>query len=201
MPPEDRAYIVSYLGGTQYWWLPGTHGGGLHQVGSAGFCWTCLQPDYSLDQEQRGLVRHPVTPEEQRERSFRCFVCGAGMNKGAEEPHKDVDHTVIWGEETHPRCADCGKGYQVATPEGIDYVPHHRNCPAINAHPDVTEEEIRAWVMAHPCPEGEKGRPAWLDSYLAWRKYPRPCPDCGKGCWTEGTEYSPHDSACPAGVS
>lgn len=135
LPEQERIYIVSYCGASPFWWLPGTHGGGMHQIGSAGFCWTCLQPDrdFATAEDYRGLIRHPVTPEEvlRGERAYRCFVCGAGQNKGALEPHKDVDHTVIWGEEYRPRCKDCGRAYQYATPEGIDYEPHAPNCPAM----------------------------------------------------------------------
>jgi hypothetical protein len=34
-------YIVSYCGAEPYWWLPGTHGGGMHQMSSLGWCHTC----------------------------------------------------------------------------------------------------------------------------------------------------------------
>jgi hypothetical protein len=34
-------YLVTYCGASPYWWLPGTHGGGMHQVGSHGWCHDC----------------------------------------------------------------------------------------------------------------------------------------------------------------
>lgn len=54
------------------------------------------------------------------------------MTEGRDE-HLNVDHTVIWGEETHPRCETCGGGYQTATPDGIGYEPHRDRCPVIAA--------------------------------------------------------------------
>lgn len=29
---QDGAYLVTCCGGSPYWWLPGTHGGGMHQI-------------------------------------------------------------------------------------------------------------------------------------------------------------------------
>jgi hypothetical protein len=126
---REESYIVTSCGGSQHW----SDEGSLHQVGSAGFCWTCLHPDYDLDQERHGLIRHPVTPAEIGQPGYKCFVCGV-TGKDPDHGHADIDHTVIWGEETHPRCTECGQGYQTATPEGIGYVSHAANCRAI--HPE-----------------------------------------------------------------
>jgi hypothetical protein len=37
----DDTYVVSYCGASPYWWLPGTHGGGMHQISSRGWCHDC----------------------------------------------------------------------------------------------------------------------------------------------------------------
>lgn len=123
---REESYVVTSCGGSQYW----SDNGSLHQIGSAGFCWTCLHPDRDLDQERHGLIRHPVNFAEIGQPGYVCFVCHVpGMDP--DHGHEDIDHTVIWGEETHPRCELCGLAYQTATPEGIGYVSHERNCPAI----------------------------------------------------------------------
>jgi hypothetical protein len=46
-------YIVTCCGGSDYW--QETPQGQLHQIGSDGWCWHCFRED-------RGFVRHPVTP-------------------------------------------------------------------------------------------------------------------------------------------
>jgi hypothetical protein len=46
----DR-YLVSYCGASPYWWPPGEHGGGMHQIGSHGWCHECHKAD-------RGYVHH-----------------------------------------------------------------------------------------------------------------------------------------------
>ncbi len=125
---REEVYVVTSCGGSQHWREDAA--GPLHQIGSAGFCWTCLQPDADLDQERHGLIRHPATPAELGQPGYRCFVCGVTGNN-PDHGHKDIDHTIIWGEEAHPRCERCGLAYQTATPEGIGYVPHDRNCPSI----------------------------------------------------------------------
>lgn len=126
---REESYIVDSCGGSQYW--NDQHDDlSSHQVGSAGFCWTCLSPDYDLDQVPHGLIRHPVTPAEIGAPAYRCFVCGVAGDD-PDSGHEDVDHTVIWGEELHPRCEACGTGYQIATPQGIGYVAHADNCRAL----------------------------------------------------------------------
>lgn len=47
----DGVYLVTYCGGSPYWWLPGTHGGGMHQIGSRGWCHDCRR-------EGLGFVHH-----------------------------------------------------------------------------------------------------------------------------------------------
>ena len=42
---EDGRYLVTYCAGSPYWWLPGTHGGGMHQIGSHGWCHDCHSCD------------------------------------------------------------------------------------------------------------------------------------------------------------
>lgn len=46
----DR-YLVTYCGGGPCWWLPGTHGGGMHQISSGGWCHDCFR-------EGAGHVHH-----------------------------------------------------------------------------------------------------------------------------------------------
>jgi len=125
---REESYIVSTCGGSQYW----QDDDDLHQIGSAGFCWTCLHPDRDLDQERHGLIRHPVTPGEIDQPDYRCFVCGV-EGGDPDRGHEDVDHTVIWGEEHQPRCEECELAYQTATPEGIGYVSHHPACPVVTS--------------------------------------------------------------------
>lgn len=126
---REQSYVVTSCGGSQYWQDDGD--GGLHQIGSAGFCWTCLHPDCDLGQERHGLIRHPVTPGELGQPGYKCFACGVtGSDPGC--GHEDVNHTVIWGEETHPRCTECGGGYQTATQAGIGYVEHAESCPVLH---------------------------------------------------------------------
>ncbi|MEU4410717.1 hypothetical protein AB0F88_39955 [Streptosporangium sp. NPDC023963] len=48
---SNDTYMVTYCGGSPYWWLPGTHGGGMHQISSRGWCWDCLKQD-------NGYVHH-----------------------------------------------------------------------------------------------------------------------------------------------
>lgn len=38
---DSGRYLVSYCGASPYWWIPGTHGGGMHQVSSHGWCHDC----------------------------------------------------------------------------------------------------------------------------------------------------------------
>jgi hypothetical protein len=38
---DGGRYLVTYCGASPYWWLPGEHGGGMHQVGSHGWCHDC----------------------------------------------------------------------------------------------------------------------------------------------------------------
>jgi hypothetical protein len=38
---ENGRYVVTYCGGSPYWWLPGTDGREMHQVGSHGWCHDC----------------------------------------------------------------------------------------------------------------------------------------------------------------
>jgi hypothetical protein len=115
--------------------------GHLHQVGSGGFCWDCLQPDPDLGLSQRGLVRHPVTPEEIGNPAYSCFVCKVDMTV-PNMMHELTDHTVIWGEEAHPRCETCGYGYQTATPGRIGYVGHVDVCPELR--PEKLREHLKA---------------------------------------------------------
>lgn len=42
---DDSRYLVSYCGASPYWWPPGEHGGGMHQIGSHGWCHTCHGDD------------------------------------------------------------------------------------------------------------------------------------------------------------
>jgi hypothetical protein len=126
---REESYVVTSCGGSQYW-ADSDEYRTLHQIGSGGFCWTCLRPDHDLDQERHGLIRHPVTPSELGYAAYRCFVCHID-GKDPDHGHKDISHTVIWGEEHHPRCESCGRGYQTATPEGIGYEPHEPGCPVI----------------------------------------------------------------------
>lgn len=131
---REESYVVTSCGGSQHW-ADSDKYRTLHQIGSGGFCWTCLHPDRDLDQERHGLIRHPVTFAELGQPGYKCFVCGVAGDD-PDHGHENVDHTVIWGEETHPRCEHCGLGYQTATPEGIGYEPHDRNCPAITGSED-----------------------------------------------------------------
>lgn len=119
-----ETYVVSH--GNQ-WRADDGH---LHQISSAGFCWDCLQPDPDLSIPQRGLIRHPVTPEELGNPPYACFVCKLDTTV-PNMAHELTDHTVIWGEEAHPRCASCGLGYQTANPGGIGYQPHRPDCAAL----------------------------------------------------------------------
>jgi hypothetical protein len=131
---REEAYVVTSCGGSQYW---KDAGGRLHQISSAGFCWDCHKGTDGY--EQRGLVRHPVTPGEVDEGygPYRCAVCGADMAEvGA--LHLAVPHVIIWGEEHHPRCHVCGKGYQTAEPDSVGYVDHDPGC--VELHP-----ELAAW--------------------------------------------------------
>lgn len=150
-PAGDSAYIVSYCGGGPYWWKPGTAGGGMHQIGSAGFCWECLRPDPDSDRPQLGLILHPTTPHlvAVGAPDYQCFICCAQPG----EEHLPVEHLVIWGEENHPRCEQCGLAYQTATPEGIGYAEHDPSCPwvtrigldaIIDAQLDQKDQERRA---------------------------------------------------------
>jgi hypothetical protein len=134
---REEFYIVDSCGGSQYW-DDQRDDHGSHQVSSSGFCWTCLHPDYDLDQEWHGLIRHPVTPDEIGLPAYRCFVCGV-EGDNPDSGHEDVDHTVIWGEELHPRCEACGLGYQIATPQGIDYVAHADDCRALGRGSEETD--------------------------------------------------------------
>jgi len=126
---REDSYVVTSCGGSQYW-SDSDEYRTLHQIGSGGFCWTCLHPDRDLDHERHGLIRHPVTPDELGQPGYKCFVCGV-TGKDPDHGHKNIDHTVIWGEQVHPRCEHCGKAYDTATPEGIGYEPHEPGCPAI----------------------------------------------------------------------
>jgi hypothetical protein len=119
---RTATYVVSH--GNQ--WRDET--GHMHQISSSGFCWDCLQPDPDLDYPQRGLIRHPVTPGELDSPPYACFVCKLDTTI-PNMAHELTDHTVIWGEEAHPRCTSCGLGYQTANPGGTDYEPHARTCP------------------------------------------------------------------------
>jgi hypothetical protein len=38
---EGDRYLVTYCGASPCWWLPGTHGGSMHQIGSHGTCHDC----------------------------------------------------------------------------------------------------------------------------------------------------------------
>jgi hypothetical protein len=131
---REDTYVVTSCGGSQHWRDPEVSYS-LHQIGSGGFCWTCLHPDYDLDQEPHGLIRHPVTPGEIGQPPYKCFVCGVS-GKDPDHGHEDVGHTVIWGEKHHPRCPKCHLGYQTATPEGIGYVAHSKTCAELYPVPD-----------------------------------------------------------------
>lgn len=48
---DGETYLVSYIGASPYWWLPGTHGGDLHQISSRGWCFSC-------DREGKEYVHH-----------------------------------------------------------------------------------------------------------------------------------------------
>jgi hypothetical protein len=104
--------------------------GHLHQIGSGGFCWDCLQPDPDLDRPRRGLIRHPVTPAELGNPPYACYVCKLDTTV-PNMMHESIDHTVIWGEEAHPRCNACGLGYRTANPGGIGYTEHSNTCPEL----------------------------------------------------------------------
>jgi hypothetical protein len=127
-----ETYVVSH--GNQW----RDEAGHLHQVGSDGFCWDCLQPDPDLDRPQRGLIRHPVTPEELGNPPYACFVCKLDTTV-PNMAHELTDHTVIWGEEAHPRCETCGLGYRTANPGGIGYEPHAETCEFL--HPQAARPE------------------------------------------------------------
>ncbi len=116
---EREDYIVSYLGGSPHWWLPGTHGGGIHQIGSGGFCWSCFKDEDGKRPIGMGaLVRHPVTPEE----------IGNPDHTAMQEP-------VRFGKEA---CKSCTGGYSFATADGVmEYRGHEKTCTKL--HP-VTEE-------------------------------------------------------------
>lgn len=126
---REEAYVMS----RDNQWRDET--GHLHQVGSGGFCWDCLQPDPDLSIPQRGLIRHPITPGELGNPPYACFACKLDTAV-PNMAHELTDHTVIWGEEAHPRCRTCGLGYQTANPGGIGYAPHAKGCTYL--HPEVT---------------------------------------------------------------
>lgn len=132
---REETYVMS-RGGQ---WRDET--GHLHQVGSGGFCWDCLQPDPDLSIAQRGLIRHPVTPGELGNPPYACLVCKLDTT-APNMMHELTDHTVIWGEEAHPRCETCGLGYQTANPGGIGYTDHVDVCPELR--PEKLREHLRA---------------------------------------------------------
>lgn len=171
MPEAD--YIVT---AGPYWRKPGTYG--LHQIGSGGFCWDCLEGRDG--KPALGLVRHPVTPGEadHGQRDFTCFVCHIDLNPGHDRRRKPshdmtIPHLVKWGK---PACAFCGGGYDTATPAGIGYVEHSETCPVLHGD-DLYDAELEA-----TCPRchAEKGRrcvdehgrridPVHVERWQAWQ--------------------------------
>lgn len=151
---DHLSYIVTYCGASPYWHPLGQN---MHQVGSAGFCWTCLN-------EGAGLIRHPVTPDEVRKGlpPARCFVCEAWQNAAGRIRHDpQADHTVAWGEEAHPRCIYCGKGYQIATPEGTGYLEHDDGCKGLTADGAAEVLDVREVT----CPRCGATRDRWCKNY------------------------------------
>lgn len=55
---REESYVVTSCGGSQHW-ADSDKYRTLHQIGSGGFCWTCLHPDRDLDQERHGLDPPP----------------------------------------------------------------------------------------------------------------------------------------------
>jgi hypothetical protein len=53
----DGVYLVSFCGASPQWWLPGCHGGEMHQVGSHGWCHDCHKNGF-------GYVHHLAYPVE-----------------------------------------------------------------------------------------------------------------------------------------
>jgi hypothetical protein len=130
MNGQEGLYVVT-ITGTAYW-RDGR--GRTHQISSEGFCWDCLNGQDG--HTRRGLVRHPITPQEilDGKCSYICAVegCGAVMNlpdsNADAARHKDIPHVITWGEETHPKCEACGKAYQIVTPDGLGYFEHAEGC-------------------------------------------------------------------------
>lgn len=43
---DSGRYVVTYCGASPHWWLPGTLGGGMHQISSHGWCHDCRNGEY-----------------------------------------------------------------------------------------------------------------------------------------------------------
>ncbi|GAA2861361.1 hypothetical protein [Nonomuraea rubra] len=76
----DDVYVVSYCGASPYWWLPGTHGGGMHQISSRGWCWDCLKRENAyVHHLPRDVEVAVLTCEATHDPVFRKRLAEAGQ--------------------------------------------------------------------------------------------------------------------------
>lgn len=77
---DGNAYVVTYCGGSPYWWLPGTHGGGMHQISSRGWCWDCLREEGTyVHHLPRAIEVDVLTCEATHDPVFRKRLTEAGQ--------------------------------------------------------------------------------------------------------------------------
>jgi hypothetical protein len=94
---DSERYLVTYCGGSPYWWLPGTHGGGMHQISSRGWCHDCRNRDEVPEEHVHHLARDVevavLTCEGTHDPVFRERLKKAGLTA-----KEHAEEAVAWDE-------------------------------------------------------------------------------------------------------